>query len=134
MHDVFSAAWVQAWATELASSEAYQKAAAAWEGSIALQLTDPAPGAPAAVFLDLWHGECRQARPASGSDLETADYLLSGSTEVWRQVLAGQVEPIFGLMTGKLKLARGSLASLTPYMAASKELVAAATRVPSRWP
>ena len=39
-----------------------------------------------------------------------------------------------GLMTGKLKLRRGSVAQLTPYMNASKELVLAATRVPSTFP
>lgn len=137
MHDVFSEPWVAAWAAELEESEAYRKAAATWEGSIALRITDADPGGAhgqGAVLLDLWHGECREAETADAAALADADYLLEASIATWKKVLDGQLEPIFGLMTGQLKLARGSVAALTPYMNASKELVAAASRVPTHWP
>lgn len=135
MHDVFSSSWVAAWADELRASEAYRQAAATWEGSVALEITDPPDAeSPQAVYLDLWHGECREAKLADAQTLAEADYVLRASTATWKKVLDGQLEPIFGLMSGQLKLGRGSLAKLTPYMSASKELVAAATRVPSRWP
>ena len=41
MYDVFSEPWILAWADELRASEKYQRAAATWEGSVALEITDP---------------------------------------------------------------------------------------------
>ena len=48
--------------------------------------------------------------------------MLRASTTTWKRVLDGQLEPIFGLMSGQLKLGRGNLAKLTPYMNARKNL------------
>lgn len=131
---IFSQTWADAWARELASSASYRQAAQTWEGSVLLET--PAVGdAPAqAVFLDLWHGECREARAADSADRDRADYVLSASLPTWQRVLEGDLEPILAIMTGKIKLARGSIAKLTPYMAASKELVAAASRLDSIFP
>lgn len=136
-HEVFSESWVSAWTDEIRGSDAYRQAAATWEGSVALAMNVPGggePGGERGVFLDLWHGECRDARVASDADLEQADIVLAADLDVWRRVLARDLDPIMGLMTGKLKLRRGSLAKLTPQMNASKELVLAATRVPSTFP
>lgn len=136
-HEVFTAAWVSAWAHELRSSEAYKKAAATWEGSILLRMTaDPEHGVPddREVFLDLWLGDCRAGRLPKDGDRDGAAYIIEGSAAGWRRVLGGELEPILGLMSGKLKLRRGSLARLTPYLTASKELVAAATRIGSHFP
>lgn len=136
-HEVFDDAWVAAWVEELKGSDAYRRAAATWEGSLALAMNaSPEDGLAEdrAVFLDLWHGDVRAARVAEGDDLDTADFVLRADAAVWKRVLDGDLQPIFGIMSGKLKLARGSVAKLTPYMAASNELVAAATRVPGRFP
>ena len=140
-HEVFSEPWVSAWADEIRGSDAYRQAAATWEGSVALAMSvlgDAERGADRSgergVFLDLWHGECRDARVASDADLEQADFVLAADLDVWRRVLARDLDPIMGLMTGKLKLRRGSLAKLTPQMNASKELVLAATRVATAFP
>lgn len=128
-HEIFTDDWANAWADELRASDAYRAAAAGWEGSIALQMSSgDVPAELVAVFLDLWHGDCRAARRASTSDLEQATFVIRAGEEVWRRVLERDLEPIFGLMSGKLDLARGSLARLMPYVTASRELVAAATR------
>lgn len=58
--------------------------------------------------------------------------MIRAGADVWRQVLDGGLEPIFGLLAGKLT--RGSLAKLTPYARASRELVNAAARVDSSFP
>ena len=44
-------------------------------------------------------------------------------------MLQGELEPLFGIMSGKLQLRRGSLVRLTPYINAARELVRAAARV-----
>jgi ribonucleoside-diphosphate reductase beta chain len=136
-HEVFTEPWARAWAGELRGSDPYRRAARKWEGSLVLEMaTDPAAAVAAerAVYADLWHGECRDARVATAADRADADYVIRAGAEVWQRVLAGQLEPIFGLVSGKLRLARGRLARLTPYAKASRELVRAAARVDSHFP
>lgn len=132
-YEVFSEDWTRAWAEELRTSDAYRTAAATWEGSLALVMTADGDGADndaaQAAFVDLWHGECRGARPASDEDRATADFVIAAASQTWQQVLAGKLEPVFGIMSGKLKLERGSLAKLVPQVTAAKELVACAARI-----
>ena len=129
---VFSAPWATACAVAINAAPAYQAAAASWEGAILLEMVpeDVEGSAPHQVYFDLWHGECRAARLASPTDAGAARYVLSGSTSAWEQVLSGRVAPLLAVMTGKLKLTRGSLAELLPYVTAAKELVTAVASVP----
>ena len=131
--EVFTPEWTETWAEELRTNEAYRKAAATWEGSILLEMRGLGDG-PRAVFADLWHGDCRDARLATEADLEEADYIISATVDSWKKLLAGKLDPIFGLMTGKLDLRRGSVSDLMPYMEASKQLVAAAARIEADFP
>ena len=55
-------------------------------------------------------------------------------TEIRRQVLTGQTPPLMAIMTGKLRLTKGSIMELLPYVAAAKELVLAAATVESTFP
>lgn len=131
---VFSKSWVDAWARELSASPAYQKAARTWEGSILLEVAADQDTSHMAAFLDLWHGQCREARPADESDRQRADYVLSAPLATWKRILEGDLEPILAIMMGKVKLAKGNISKLTPYLVASKELVAAAGRLDSVFP
>lgn len=74
------------------------------------------------------------ARAASQEDEAEARYVLSGTVVAWQQVLTGSVAPLLAIMTGRLRLSKGSLMELLPYVTAAKELVAAASRVPARFP
>ena len=135
--DLFSEAWAEAWCREINASEAYRKAAARWEGALVLVVeADPERGleAPRAVYVDLWHGECREARPARPEDFETAPYVLSGPPEAWQRILEGRQNPLVALLRGKIRLKKGSLGALSPYVRAAQELVRAATRVETRFP
>jgi len=135
--EIFTDAWARAWGDQLRTSESYRSAAARWEGAIAMVLeADAGLGLPGdrSVLLDLWHGECREARTATGSDLEQAPFVLRGAAAIWKRVLEGDVDPLFAVMSGKLKLARGSVAKLVPHARASKEMVLAARRVEASFP
>ena len=133
-HEVFTEAWAQAWHQELTASDAYREAASEWEGSILLEWKGAGEGPHPGIFADLWHGECREARVATDEDRANADFIIRTGLDGWKQILAGKVDPIFGLMTGKIELARGSVPQLMPFMNASKELVAAAARIDSIFP
>lgn len=132
---VFSDDWARACAAVLNQREGYRAAAATWEGAILLSMTAIGPeGSERRVFLDLWHGDCRMARAALVDDEAVARYVLSGTVVVWRQVLAGSLAPLMAIMTGRLRLTKGSLVELIPYVNAAKELVAAAALVQASFP
>lgn len=97
---------------------------------------DPSLGIPTSrsAYFDLWHGECRDGRAATAADLEGAQYVISADAFTWKQVMEGKLEPISGLLRGKLKLSRGNMAVLARYVQAAKELVNGAKAVPTKFP
>ncbi len=87
-HPAFGESWADAWAGELRASDAYRQAAVTWEGSLVLEMTTgDADGdeADRAVFVDLWHGECRGARVATDDDRSAADYAIRADVATWRR-------------------------------------------------
>lgn len=122
----FSAAWAAAWGEYLNASETYRQAAARWEGDVVLEVAVDADAPPRAVYLDLWHGTCRVAREATQADVAGARYLFRGTRLAWSQVLGGSVGPMMAVVTGKLRLTRGSLSDLLPFATAAQELLASA--------
>ena len=136
-HPMFSDAWARACAQELNSREGYRQAGADWEGSVVLLMTadsDENESVERRVLLDLFRGECREARQASREDEAPARYVLAGSAKTWTQVLTGHLPPVMGLLTGKLTLSKGSLLELMPHVALARELVAAAAAVETEFP
>jgi putative sterol carrier protein len=135
--EIFTNDWAQLWHESINTNGNYKKAAARWEGAIALVMTtDPEMGIPdeRMVIADLWHGDCRNAKAGSSEELDDTPYIISAEPEAWRSVLAGKTDPIVGLMGGKLKLAKGSLFALLPYAKAAKELVQSAIAVDTSYP
>lgn len=133
-YEAFSDAWAQAWCRALNESPAYRSAAAQWEGSVGLVMTGATGSEGRAVFLDLWHGECRGARAVEAAELAAATYVMEASEPVWRELLAVRTSPLMLLMTGKLRLTRGNLGALLPYAGAAKELVDTVTLVRTYFP
>jgi ribonucleoside-diphosphate reductase beta chain len=132
MSTLFTASWVSAWADALRASDSYRIAARRWEGGVVLETqAAPAHGVEAAraVYLDLWHGECRGAGLAGPEEYAAAAYVLRGSFDTWLQVLRGDLAPTMAIMRGKLTLAKGSLAGLLPHVQAAGELVRVAQGV-----
>ena len=134
--EAFSSEWALAWCGALNASTEYRSTAAEWEGSVALVMcADPAAGIESrAVFLDVARGTCHGARVASPGDLDAAAYIIEAAPDVWRELIAGRSAPLMALMTGRLRLIRGSIAALLPFANAARELVASASSIPARFP
>ena len=129
--DVFSDGWAAAWAAEINASAAYHAAGARWESAFVLVMDpDESLGITErrTVYVDLSHGECRAGRAATADDLASAPYVLKASAAVWRQVLAGEMEPVGAITLGLMELSRGTLESLAPHVPAATALLAAASR------
>lgn len=129
MSEVFSQPWAEDWARGINASEAHREAARTWEGGIVFCTGEPGEPGARAVFLDLWHGDCRAARTAGRPEWDEARFVIRAPLATWREVLSGRLAPITALMTGRLKVTKGSVAALLPYVAAARELVNAAARV-----
>ncbi len=135
--EIFTEDWAQLWGDEINSNGDYKKAAAKWEGAIAMIMTsDGDMGIPdeRVVVADLWHGDCRSAAAITSADLDDVPYIIKAGPPTWKKVLAGKLDPIVGLMGGKLKLAKGGLFALLPYAKAAKELVKSAIEVDTSFP
>ncbi len=125
--ELFSQPWVDAWKDQINRSAGYAKAASSWNDNVGLVI-EPA-GADddtVAILLDLHSGSCRRARRSPPEELESADYVLSAPRPVWMDFLENGRDPVWALMSGKVKLTRGSLTGLMPYAGAAKQLLAAA--------
>lgn len=135
--EIFTDEWAQEWHEEINVNDNYKKAAAKWEGAIGMVMTeDEGMGIPKerVVVADLWHGDSRSAKAITSADLDDVPFVIKANPEAWKKVLAGRLDPIVGLMGGKLKLAKGGLFALLPYAKAAKELVASAIAVDTEFP
>jgi putative sterol carrier protein len=117
--------WFQAYVVRINASQEYQEAAADWEGDIAFLVeAEPDRNLPEDVYgyLDLWHGRCRRAGVISPEAAEEARYLIAAPYTRWKDVLLGDLDPIKGMMQGKLKV-RGDLPMLVRQVRSANELV-----------
>lgn len=136
MTEILTDAWARAWGEALNGSATYRAVAASWEGAVLVAVRgDPGRGVEErAVFLDLWHGTCRDARAARPGDLEAARYALTADAGTWAGLLSGTLDPMSAVMGGALDLTKGSVGSLFPQLAAAKELVAVARSLKATLP
>jgi putative sterol carrier protein len=127
--------WLAAFDERINGSETYREAAATWEGDIAFVLeAEPDHGVPedAWIILDLWHGECRSARMATPAECERTRYLIRAPYSRWKEVLRKRLDPVKGMMQGKLKL-QGDLPEIVRHVRAANELVHLTTLVPTEF-
>jgi putative sterol carrier protein len=130
-----SAEWMTAYEDLINASTEYREAAATWEGAIAFVFeAEPDRGVPSDLWaiLDLWHGECRGARLIGPEEGSSAPYVIRAPYSRWKEVLRGDLDPVKGMMQGKLGL-QGDLATIVRYIRAADELVNLTTQVPTQF-
>lgn len=128
--------WLDAYQAAVNASEAYRQAAATWEGEIAFVFeAEPDRDWPDTVHavLDLWHGQCRRAWVADEQEAEAAPFVIRAPYSRWKQVLQRELDPIKGMMQGKLRL-KGDLPTVVRHVKAANELVNLAGEVPTDFP
>lgn len=136
-YEILSEDWMSAFQDTINHSQAYKAASRTWEWPVVLMVqADAGMGIPAdrSMYLDLWHGECRQAHAATADDLARSAFIISANPSTWKQVFDHTLEPVAALMRGKLALAKGSIITLIRYAPAAKELVMLAALVDTCFP
>lgn len=127
--------WLEVYRDRINASSEYREAAATWEGAIAFVFeAEPDRGIPEDLWawLDLWHGECREARMVTPEEGSRAPYVIRAPYTRWKEVLAGDLDPVKGMMQGKLKL-RGDLPTIIRHVRAANELVHLTSTVPTEF-
>ncbi len=128
--------WVDVYVERIRASKDYREAAATWEGDVAYVFEpEPDKGVPEAIWawVDLWHGEVRDYRygvpPEEG---EKARFIIRAPYSRWKEVIKKELDPVKGMMQGKLKL-KGDLPTIVRYVKAANELVNLAASVPTEF-
>lgn len=127
--------WLTIYRDRINGSAEYREAARTWEGAIAFVFeAEPDRGVPEDLWawLDLWHGECRDARMVTPEEGVRAPYVIRAPYTRWKEVLAGDLDPVKGMMQGKLKL-QGDLPTIIRYVRAANELVHLTATVPTEF-
>jgi putative sterol carrier protein len=126
--------WIKELSSKLNESESYKKAARDWEGDIIFIVEpDDAFDDTAYLFLGLYHGESPGAAMIASEDEREAEFVLSAPFGNWRKVIEGELDPIQGMMTRRLKV-KGNLIKITRYVRAAQEIVACCARVETEFP
>lgn len=126
--------WIKALMVQVNESKSYREAAKNWEGDFYFVI-NAGPGVPQDVFLymDLWHGACRDAFEAAAPDDKSPEFVIRAPVASWRKVIEKKVDPIRALMTRQLKL-QGTMTKIMKYPKAATELVNCCTLVDTTWP
>jgi putative sterol carrier protein len=85
------------------------------------------------MYMDLWHGECREAAMVVDESAKDPEFRIWAPVSTWRKVIEKKLDAIQGLMTGQLKL-RGNMMKIMRAPKAAAELVNCCTLVPTQFP
>ncbi len=126
--------WLDALKKALETSQAYKEAAKKWEGDIYFIVEPDASYKNRLIlYLDLWHGKCREARVITDENEKSPKYRIFGPFTNWKQILNKKVDPVQSMMTGKIKV-KGDMAQIMKMPRAAVELVNCATAFEAVFP
>jgi putative sterol carrier protein len=130
-----SAEWIAAYKDAINANPEYTTGAADWtHGVVALivRAQPPAVAADLGIWLDLERGVCRAARLVNVEEAMTAPFCITGEYARWKQVVRKELDPIKGMMQGKLRL-KGDLPTIVRAVKAAQELVNSAGNVDTKF-
>jgi putative sterol carrier protein len=123
--------WIKELSRLLNESKDYERAAKDWEGDF-IFIVEPDESFPDHIYfyLGLLHGKSPDAAMIANENERKAEFTIRAPYGTWRKVIQGKLEPIQGMMTGKLKL-RGNLMKVMRYPKAAKEIISCCAKIPT---
>ena len=116
-------AWIKRLGDECNNSELYRQAARNWEGDLYF-IVEPegTMKEPVYMYMDLFHGQCREAFIADDPTILTPEFSISGPLSAWKELAHDKADPIKMLLTRKLSL-KGNMAKVMRNARAAQALV-----------
>jgi putative sterol carrier protein len=107
-----SADWTKALMDKLNHDERYAQIARNWEGDLIFLIDiNKESGVSIQLYVDLWHGKCRDAFIVNENQKILAAFILKAPYENYVRLLKGQLDPMQALLTRKLSV-QGNMAIL----------------------
>lgn len=129
-----STEWLAELKNQINASSAYAEAAKTWEGDLNFVIeTSPGIAQAVVIYLDLWHGACRDATLSDESGAHDARFRISGPLENWKKIITKQMGPVPALVTGQLKV-KGNMPYILRHVRAAQELVECTTHIDTEFP
>ena len=125
--------WVLSLCEKLNNDGSYARIARNWEGDLMFVIDpDEVLSLPVVVYLDLWHGTCREAKVLDPPDERTAAFILQAPYMNFVRVLTGEWQTMQALLTRKLHVI-GNMAYLVRNVPTVLEFVRCARDVTSTY-
>jgi putative sterol carrier protein len=129
--------WASAYKDALNASAAYKVAGKDWTHGVVAMVVKAAPEIGIAedtgLWLDVGGGVCNDCRLVPAAEAEKAAFVIVATYARWKEVIKKQLDPIKGMMQGKLKLTKGHMPTIVKYVNSSRELVETTSKVPTKF-
>lgn len=127
--------WAEEFCRALNESADYRSAAARWEGDVIFSVINTPSqlgvSEKFAMKLYLKHGQCHGVEVYASESISQADapYILEADYRTWLDVISGKLQPLPAMVLGKIKVKKGSLATLAQYASAALAMIEVARKV-----
>ena len=129
-----SDAWIKALKDVLNSDADYAQTAQTWEGDVVFQIEpDDLTAKPVSLYIDLWHGQCRDAYELTDPSAKKAAFVLAASLSVFVKIVQGKLDPMQAMMTRQLKVA-GSMVYMLKNVPTVLKFVKCTSKVDTEFP
>ena len=126
--------WVEEFGKVINKSEEYKIGGGPWTHGVTALVVKAQPDIGIeedfGMWLDLHEGVCREGLPGSSEKAAEPPFCITGEYARWKQVIHKELDPVKGMMQGKLKL-KGNLQIIVRNVKAAQALVSCASQVPS---
>jgi putative sterol carrier protein len=129
-----SDAWIKALKDVLNADAEYAQIARNWEGDLVFMVeSDAASPRPVYMYMDLWHGECRDACELADPVGKKAAFTLAAPLPVFMKIVQGRLDAMQAMMTRQLKVS-GSMVYMMKNVPTILKFVKCTQKVDSEFP
>ncbi len=125
--------WAEIFCNKINENNNYKNVAKGWKWplmfkviSLPNELLNKFPSGSIGIKADLYEGQCKGVEFYDDANKGNADFVLSAAFEDWMKILSGELNPVSAILQGKLKLEKGSMATVMRFPSAAVELVKSA--------
>ncbi|WP_048816732.1 SCP2 sterol-binding domain-containing protein [Caldisphaera lagunensis] len=125
--------WSEIFCKKINENNNYKNAAKGWKWPLMFKviklpedLQKKYPSGTIGIKADLFEGQCRGIEFYDDASKGNADFVLTAEYNDWMKILTGELNPVTAILQGKLKLEKGSMATVMRFPSAAVELVKSA--------